>query len=275
MLGRTVHANTNTGKVSRQRRIQKAEIVFKQPIMTVLTASDFIERQSRYDSNAFNGRTELLARLEPCNFPVLTDESTASSTRKSVNIQLEDEVEFREFCNQRAVSLASISRIMWALVLRCYLGTNSVSFGYYHEHECLKIALNDLVCSHNNRAAMDLESSLLACSMHMTNDELVSNILQREVSVLAPLPARQKGLHPFNTLLIYRQGSTRQQPEHSRDEIIHRGPAQHSLENVSNRSCWLNSLLISIHLVQYFGRCRRYSGRTVPDNQLPCFSSCR
>ncbi|RLM00575.1 hypothetical protein CFD26_108480 [Aspergillus turcosus] len=71
--------------------------------------------------------------VEPCFLPRLNEGSTTENeTRniRSVRIELDRGPSLNDFCKQHGITLTNLFHIAWALVLRCYIATDSVCFGY-------------------------------------------------------------------------------------------------------------------------------------------------
>ena len=73
-----------------------------------------------------------LGGIEPCVFPRLQDstEGIGKQHLQYVPIELGDLDGHRRFCLQHGVTLATIARLAWALVLRAFTGSDDVCFGF-------------------------------------------------------------------------------------------------------------------------------------------------
>ncbi|KAF7157754.1 hypothetical protein CNMCM6106_003737 [Aspergillus hiratsukae] len=76
--------------------------------------------------------TSYLKGVEPCLFPALNTscEDDASGSSMSFDLDLPMDSSWQAFCGTHGVTLANIFQVAWALVLRCYTGSNEVCFGY-------------------------------------------------------------------------------------------------------------------------------------------------
>lgn len=72
-----------------------------------------------------------LASLEPCQFPTRNDGLDGESRLKQLPFTVrEGALKLQGHCKVHDVSLANVFQLAWAMVLRCYTRTDSVSFGY-------------------------------------------------------------------------------------------------------------------------------------------------
>lgn len=72
-----------------------------------------------------------LASLEPCQFPTRNDGLDGESRLKQLPFTVrEGALKLQGHCKVHGVSLANVFQLAWAMVLRCYTRTDSVSFGY-------------------------------------------------------------------------------------------------------------------------------------------------
>ncbi|KAJ5794579.1 nonribosomal peptide synthase [Penicillium paradoxum] len=70
-----------------------------------------------------------LASTEPCQFPTRNDGLDGENQRKELPMGIET-LEMREFCKSQEISPINVFHLAWAMVLRSYARTESVSFGY-------------------------------------------------------------------------------------------------------------------------------------------------
>ncbi len=72
-----------------------------------------------------------LSEVRPCHFPVLTDNETQPErSLQDVDVKTPNAARIRDFCQQNNITLASIFRLAWGIVLRQYTGDDQVCFGY-------------------------------------------------------------------------------------------------------------------------------------------------
>ena len=79
--------------------------------------------------------TSYLTGAEPCHFPRLDVEIAAQDELRSVPVELKQLRKLKSLSAQDAETLPSMLRAAWALVLRCYTGTDNVSFGFLERSE--------------------------------------------------------------------------------------------------------------------------------------------
>ncbi|KAH8892344.1 non-ribosomal peptide synthetase [Thozetella sp. PMI_491] len=93
---------------------------------------DYLEGAGRSEAESFwRGR---LARLEPCNFPViapLSSRSSSSSAFKSLAVPFTAGSNvLRSFCRTKGITTGNLFQAAWALVLRHFTGRDDLCFGY-------------------------------------------------------------------------------------------------------------------------------------------------
>ncbi|EXJ85586.1 hypothetical protein A1O1_05951 [Capronia coronata CBS 617.96] len=98
-----------------------------------------------------------LSDVRPCHFPVLTDnEATPARYLHNMPVRSPNAARIRDFCQQNNITLASIFRLAWGIVLRTYTGDDQVCFGYLTSGREVPVAgiedavgafINMLVCS--------------------------------------------------------------------------------------------------------------------------------
>ncbi|KAI1626476.1 hypothetical protein EDD37DRAFT_349340 [Exophiala viscosa] len=72
-----------------------------------------------------------LGKVRPCHFPVLTDDVMQPTRHlRNVEVLTPNAVRIRDFCQQNNITLASIFRLAWGVVLQAYTGDDNVCFGY-------------------------------------------------------------------------------------------------------------------------------------------------
>ena len=73
--------------------------------------------------------TTTLGDLRPCLFPDLDATSAFNGRWQSTEVPFRDTALLHSFCQEHGVSSFAVLQLAWAMVLRCYLGSESVSFG--------------------------------------------------------------------------------------------------------------------------------------------------
>jgi hypothetical protein len=73
-----------------------------------------------------------LQSFKPCHFPALLDGlPTLQDNFQETTVELDvNNLAIQEFCSQHHVTLGSLVRTAWAIVIGCYAGVEDVSFGY-------------------------------------------------------------------------------------------------------------------------------------------------
>ena len=71
-----------------------------------------------------------LTGVEPCFFPALTDGQQKVRELASLDLEVPITAELQSFCSRNGVTLSTAMQLTWALVLKCYTGSNDVCFGY-------------------------------------------------------------------------------------------------------------------------------------------------
>ena len=71
-----------------------------------------------------------LADIEPCYFPALTDGQSKPHSLMSLDVEASITPDIKAFCARNNVTLSNVLQLAWALVLKCYTGSQDVCFGY-------------------------------------------------------------------------------------------------------------------------------------------------
>jgi hypothetical protein len=117
--------------------------------------------------------------LEPCKFPQLNKAFVAPDFRLSSSVELspESNIQLQSFCKIRDVSLESVLQTTWALVLRCYVGSDSTLFGYhagpasgFHTLCGDQFNLTDPIENHLKRTAQSGEATSIANYMKVEEE---------------------------------------------------------------------------------------------------------
>lgn len=151
-----------------------------------------------------------LADVEPTMFPTLDDSLCAKRELRSKHIRLDDLTEFQHMCTLHGVTMANIFHTAWALTLRCYTGSNDVSYGYLMSTRDSSIKnidnlvgylVNMLVC----RVVFTPDQSLIAV-MQQVQTDLADCQAHAQTALSEVLHALQlSGTPLFNTSLSYRK----------------------------------------------------------------------
>ncbi|KAL9079438.1 MAG: hypothetical protein Q9157_001692 [Trypethelium eluteriae] len=71
-----------------------------------------------------------LKGVQPCYFPALVDKPPAEKTLGSVSLKFDRFDELQSLCKTLKVTLSNVMLVAWALVLRDYVRTDDICFGY-------------------------------------------------------------------------------------------------------------------------------------------------
>ena len=173
-----------------------------------------------------NGRikihTQSLLNVEPCHFPVLDDGQKSGKSRNWVNVQLPSALAVFDFCDRNNLSISCFFRSVWSLVLRCYVGNDSVSFGY--------MTLKDHTPkSDQQNTEISSESVMFACCARIHQKDSIRQFLHDMEDAYVPYEHPRIGLRLFNTAVVY-QGLDLQQSS----EDVESSNAYPCLNEVSN-----------------------------------------
>jgi len=72
---------------------------------------------------------DYLTDLEPCYLPLLSDDHH-SAEHHTVDVQIKDSALIHEYCSNHGFTMANVLQAVWALVLKCYSGSDDICFGY-------------------------------------------------------------------------------------------------------------------------------------------------
>lgn len=110
-----------------------------------------------------------LEGIEPCYFPVLNDGVKDLKELQSLELELPDVSKLQAFCAKNSVTLSNVLQFVWALVVRCYTGSNEVCFGYLTSGRDLPVSgiedavglfVNMLICRVNFTDGLQLGQAL-------------------------------------------------------------------------------------------------------------------
>lgn len=159
---------------------------------------------------------QYLARLTPCRFPT---EPQPYEEYRSVSIQLLLKDEVKDFCRQHAITPSSLVRTVWGLVLRHFLGKDSVSFGYLVSARNLKLdELNQIVgpllsvlpCQFDAKKSMPIRSILKDVQLDSVESLHHEGVSLPEVCM--SLNVDEDSL--FNTMINFRQFNYHAENQH-------------------------------------------------------------
>ena len=169
-----------------------------------------------------------LIDAEPTIFPKLDDATQHTRELRSKHLKLEEIAGIQNFCHLHGVTMANVFHTAWALTLRCYTGSNDVSFGYLmstrdqsisNVEDLVGYLVNMLVC----RVAFTAETPLIAVMQQVQTD-----LSDGQAHCQTPLSEilhtlKLSGDSLFNTILSFRKISLSAESEQhaiSFDECI-------------------------------------------------------
>lgn len=151
-----------------------------------------------------------LKHVEPTMFPTLDDAACTKRELRSKHLRLDDLTDIQQFCNLHGVTVANIFHTAWALTLKCYTGSNDVSYGYLmstrdssieNVENLVGYLVNMLVC----RVIFTTEEPLIAV-MQQVQTDLADCQAHSQTALSEVLHALQLSGSPlFNTSLSYRK----------------------------------------------------------------------
>ncbi|KAH6871614.1 hypothetical protein B0T10DRAFT_590815, partial [Thelonectria olida] len=148
-----------------------------------------------------------LESTEQCILPSLTRKGgadTKSQDIRSLTVTVDKGDKIRAFCQKHGLSLTNVFHIAWALVLRCYLATDSVCFGYQiYGRDFPAHGVEDIIGPFVNTLAthvnLSSESSLLSV-LKQNQDTLLNSHAHRYYSLAELYHGRKLlGSSLFNT----------------------------------------------------------------------------
>ena len=179
----------------------------------------------------------LLANIESCIFPVLDDASKLASVRRSVQVPLQEAAEILPFCHRHGFSSSMLFQTMWALVLRCYVGRDSVSFGYLNLGRGVKVASEGSISTHDGQSTESYpQSDMLACSVRINDAETILQTIRSMKSSFRPFLRTKDVSQPFDTILIYQPLDLQRPQEDNESDCLKKSSstAEHNLDEVRN-----------------------------------------
>ncbi|KAG8414564.1 Nonribosomal peptide synthetase [Metarhizium acridum] len=114
---------------------------------------------------------EYLSDVNPTLFPILNDSSEGKLhfVTRYIDAQL-----IRAFCKTYGFTLSNVIQVAWALVLRCYTGTDDVCFGYLTSGRDIPL--------YGIENAVGLFINMLVCRLQLDSNRQMLSILQRNES---------------------------------------------------------------------------------------------
>lgn len=149
--------------------------------------------------------TKFLSGVQPCLFPPLAEHSPALNEMKTVAVEL-DSQDVKRFCRNQSITVATLLKAAWSIVLRGYTTMDDVCFGYLSSGRDVPIIgtesivgpLINLIVSRVNFDNVDTSQDLLL----YLKDQLGDSIENQNVSLAEIQHAVAPGTRRlFNTLL--------------------------------------------------------------------------
>ncbi|KAI0008780.1 hypothetical protein F4779DRAFT_618304 [Xylariaceae sp. FL0662B] len=152
---------------------------------------------------------EHLCGVQPCRFPTLLEKAPVPNEWETTSIDLKVSCKrLRRFANEYRVDIATVLRVAWGLLLRTYIGTDTVCFGYRTSGRDIPVqGLKDAVGSF---------SAILPCKLDIPSGQLLAQLLldaedqRRRAQYHQHVPVTRiehelkiKGNHLFNTCLSF------------------------------------------------------------------------
>lgn len=130
----------------------------------------YLQAQPRDESIGYWKR--YLADVEPCLFPPVNDGATDSKGSLSSHIiNLKQASKLERFCTDSGVTISNVLQLVWALVIRCYTGSDEVCFGYLASGRDIPVK--------NIESAVGVFINMLICRISLTNDLDLGEALEK------------------------------------------------------------------------------------------------
>lgn len=166
-----------------------------------------------------------LADVEPCLFPVLVDGAVeAQRILGSYVLNLERVSELQAFSTNSGVTLSNVLQLVWALVVRCYTGSDEVCFGYLTSGRDMPVEgiedavgafINMLICRINLEDTLEVGEAMDKVQM-----DFVSSMAHQSCSLAeVQHELNLSGTSLFNTAFTYQKRSNT--PEKSESTLLY------------------------------------------------------
>lgn len=169
-----------------------------------------------------------LLQVEPCYFPALDDGEKSAKGRNSVGVQLPRAAQVFAFCEENKVSISCYFRAVWSLVLRVYVGSDSVSFGYTSRKDDASNRRD-----RQNDEKTDFESAMFACCTKIDQTDPISRFLRDLEDAYVAYVRPRTGISLFNTVIICQELLDLRRSSGD----VESSPAYSCLNEVSTRTC--------------------------------------
>ncbi|KAL8831390.1 MAG: hypothetical protein Q9191_000893 [Dirinaria sp. TL-2023a] len=151
-----------------------------------------------------------LNNIEPTIFPKLDDAACVQRQLHSKHLQVDDLRDIQLFCDLHGLTMANVFHMAWAMLLRCYTGSDDVSYGYLMSvrdpsiqgiEDLVGYLVNMVVC----RVVFEPETPLIA-TMRQVQTDLSDGQDHCQTALSEVLHAlKLPGASLFNTSLSYRK----------------------------------------------------------------------
>ena len=155
-----------------------------------------------------------MADLQRCYFPILEGSPDSSTIWHSISVPFHDTVDFHSMSEQLDVSPLSLLQMAWAVLLRCYLGSDSLTFG------CA--TLEKMIDRNKGNGDFDGSVHLSPCRVELgDNNTILATLkaisgdtqatigLEKADSSTEPVKDGPAVASSFNTALLYRNAESR------------------------------------------------------------------
>ncbi|GAW19310.1 hypothetical protein ANO14919_087960 [Xylariales sp. No.14919] len=118
-----------------------------------------------------------LKDVTPCHFPIANEDNAKSveDTLKTIEIDVKKPSTVHKFCKDNKLTLANVCQVAWSIVLRYYINSDSVCFGYLSEGGGSLIPYF--------QGDMEPSVNTLACRMDLSSStSLMSALQQNQIS---------------------------------------------------------------------------------------------
>ncbi|KAK2746937.1 NRPS [Myotisia sp. PD_48] len=138
--------------------------------------SDFIAHlQSTPKAIGIDYWKTYLSGIEPCTLPSLAEIPTPSKRELGNHVlKLNLGSQLQEFCKREGLTPANVLQLVWGLVLRCYIGSDDICFGYVSSGRDLPVT--------GIQEAVGAFINMLVCRLSLKNDDVLTDALHKAQS---------------------------------------------------------------------------------------------
>ncbi|KUJ06201.1 acetyl-CoA synthetase-like protein [Mollisia scopiformis] len=113
--------------MAKTHALQNLELPPAAPRYSDYIAHILSNRSTEVDLNYWKA---YLAGAEPCHLDVLNDNLKVEKNLRTLVLPLTDSSELERFCGKNGFTMSNVLQFVWAMVLKAYVGTDEVAFGY-------------------------------------------------------------------------------------------------------------------------------------------------